>query len=244
MATKEIKQAVILSAGLGTRLRPMTDNLPKVMVPIAGKPLLQHHLERFRDNGIKEFFINLHYLPEKIPAYFGDGSKFGVNIHYWKENLILGTAGGVKNFEPDLGDNFFVMYGDIFSLVNYEKMSLHYQTLLKPMAMEVISDTDHPYDSDLVELDKRERVLKIWNKPQATLPRNYKGMRGIFIFNKQILEFIPQNTYYEIDRDLLPQVVRDGHAFYAYQTDDFLEDIGTLERYQRVKELYESGGFV
>jgi NDP-sugar pyrophosphorylase family protein len=103
---KKITQAVILSAGIGTRLRPLTDNLPKVMAPIGGKPLLERHFEQFKKYGIKEFFINLHYLPEKITDYFGDGSKWGIKIVYKHEPEILGTAGGVKNFEGVLKNNF------------------------------------------------------------------------------------------------------------------------------------------
>src|SRR6058998_3426221 len=95
-------KAFILAAGLGTRLRALGLEVPKVMVPIGGKPLLQHHLEMLAAQGVSEFIVNLHYLPEKITGYFGDGRQFGVKIVYSEETEILGTAGGVKRMESQL----------------------------------------------------------------------------------------------------------------------------------------------
>src|SRR4030095_15012417 len=95
---ERIRQAVILAAGFGSRMRPLTDTLPKAMVPVAGRPLLERHVERLRAHGIEEIFINLHYLPEVIRSHFGDGSRWGVRIDYELEPQIRGTAGGVKGF--------------------------------------------------------------------------------------------------------------------------------------------------
>ena len=95
-------KAFILAAGLGTRLRSLGLDMPKVMVPIGGKPLLEYHLELFKRQGIREFIVNLHYLPEKITDYFGDGSRFGVSITYSLEPELLGTAGAVKKMEANL----------------------------------------------------------------------------------------------------------------------------------------------
>ena len=97
--------AVILSAGFGSRLRPLTEKIPKVMVTIAGRPILEHHILSFKRCGIKDFFVNLHYLPHVIKSHFGDGKKFGVRITYAYEPVILGTAGGLKSFESYLGDS-------------------------------------------------------------------------------------------------------------------------------------------
>ena len=106
-------KAVILAAGKGERLGNITQRIPKPMIPINGKPILEYNIELCKKNGIDEIFINLHHLPHKIKKYFGDGSRFGVRIKYKYEAEILGTAGGVKNFQEDLGtDPFFVLYGD------------------------------------------------------------------------------------------------------------------------------------
>lgn len=239
---KKITQAIILSAGIGKRLRPLTDNLPKVMVPIGGKPLLEHHLEQFKKCGVKEFFISLYYLSDKIIDYFGDGSKWGVKIFYkYKYELKnLGTARAIKIFESNLKDNFFVIYGDIFSLVDYSKMNEFFNQKTEAIGMELIGDTDHPFDSDLVEVDDKLRFLKIYPKPHKVLPKKYKSMRGIYIFNEKILKYIPSSAYYEIDHNLLPDILSKGEKFYGYESDDYLKDIGTLERYQKVQEYLEN----
>src|SRR3989344_6393127 len=104
-------QAVILSAGVGTRLRPLTNTLPKVMVPIQGKPLLQWHIEHVRKFGIREILINLHYLPNIITDYFKDGEKFGVKIIYSYEEKLLGSGGALLPFKRFITDTFFLLYG-------------------------------------------------------------------------------------------------------------------------------------
>ncbi len=233
----KIEQAVILSAGLGTRLRPMTDSIPKVMVPFSNKPLLQWHIEQFKKHGVEEFFINLFYLPEVVKNHFGDGSKFGVKINYFLEQPeILGTAGGVKDFEGELHGNFFVIYGDVFSLVDYSKMASAFYKKENPIGMELVGDTDHPHDSDLVEVDDGLRFLKIYPKPHKEIPAKYKSMRGVYILNEKILKYIPKNRYYEIDHNLLPDILEKGEKFYGYECADYLKDIGTPERYKMIEE--------
>ena len=116
-------KAFILAAGLGTRLRALGLNVPKVMVPIGGKPLLEHHLELFREQGIREFIVNLHYLPESITDCFGDGSRLGVKITYSPEPELLGTAGAVKRMEALLRDGpFIVLYGDNLVRLDYREL--------------------------------------------------------------------------------------------------------------------------
>ena len=109
------RKAVILAAGMGTRLGELTRNRPKVMVPIAGKPMLEHHVEWMRAAGVTEFFFNLHYLADVIADYFGDGSRWGVSIRYSREEKLQGTAGSLHGFAEWLDDTFLVQYGDVFS---------------------------------------------------------------------------------------------------------------------------------
>ena len=114
-----IRQAAILCAGLGSRLRPFTDHAPKPMLPLLGVPMVEWNIRRFREYGVKEFFINLHHLPDVLRDFLGDGRKLGVQIHYHFEPELLGTAGGIKSFEDQLDEEFFLIYGDIFSHVNH-----------------------------------------------------------------------------------------------------------------------------
>lgn len=233
----KIKQAVILSAGLGTRLQPLTNKVPKVMLPLAGKPILEHHILGLKRHGVGDIFINLHYLPEVIRNYFSDGSCWGMKVCYAFEPTILGTAGGVKNFEKDLSDNFFVIYGDVFNQMDYSKMAEAYFNKRGAVGLTTVGDTDHPYDSDLVEVDNNLRFLKIHAKPHKSLPPKYKAMRAAaFIFNKRILERIPSGRYYEIDHELLPALISKGEAIYGYEGGGYIKDIGTPERYREASD--------
>ena len=155
-------QAIILSAGFGTRLKQFTDKMPKVMVPIDGRPLLEHHIEQLKEYGVRDILINLHYLPDIITDYFGDGLKFGVKILYKYETEILGTAGGIKNFENEIKDSFFVVYGDVLNFINYSKFEEYFCKKPNAIGVEIIGKTDHPYDSDLVEIDANLKFLKIY----------------------------------------------------------------------------------
>ncbi len=235
----KIHQAVILSAGLGTRLRPLTDNIPKVMVPFAGKPLLEHHILQLKKHGVLEFLINVHYLPTVITDYFRDGSKWGVKIIYHVEGKILGTAGGVKGFERQLGETFFVLYGDMFSVVDYSKMGEAFQK--KPadaLGMMIVGKNDHPADSDVAEVDESLKFLKIYPKPHAypALPENFRTMDALFVFRKKILDYIPAGKQSDLDREVLPKALAAGEELYGYECADFLQDIGTMERYRKVED--------
>lgn len=235
-----IRQAILLSAGFGTRLRPITDKIPKVMVPLGGKPILEWHIEELKKHGVREFFINLHYLPEVITDYFRDGERWGVKINYALEAPeILGTAGGIKNFDRRLDEYFFVVYGDVFSLVNYSRLAEIYFSLPKPnLGIELLRETDHPEDSNLVKTDESGRFVKIYCKPHKTPVSGAKGMSGIYIFNRGIMSYIPDKKYWEIDCRLLPDILEKGEAFYGCDPapGDFWKDIGTMDRYKKIEE--------
>ncbi|MEK7146732.1 MAG: NDP-sugar synthase [Patescibacteria group bacterium] len=252
--SNKITQAVILSAGFGTRLRAVTEkmNIPKVMAPLLSKPLLEWHIEALKKSGIREFFVNLHYLPGVIINYFGNGLKWKVKINYaFEKPEILGTAGGIKNFEDILGDNFFVLYGDTFYEIDYGEIERFYFSRDNAIGAGTVRKTDHPLDSDLAVLGENDRVARFLLKPhQGELlarlesrsesggPENYWGMSAPYIFSKKILEFIPPKTYYEIDHQLVPDLLGRGYNYYAYklQKGEFRKDIGTPERYREVEE--------
>ncbi len=234
---------MVLCAGLGTRLRPLTDMIPKVMVPIAGRPLLERHIERLKGFGFTDLFINLHYLPEIITDYCGDGSKWGVTIHYSFEPKILGTGGGIKQFEKDLNDNFLVVYGDMVSLIDYPKMIQAYSEKEDPIGMTVVGDRDDRLDSfDLAEIGERGKIIKVHPKPHEEIPAHYKAFLAGHILNKRMLSYIPADVEYNIDHEAIPDAIAKGENFYAYETDEYIEDIGTLERYRKVEHYFLEKG--
>ncbi len=232
----QIKQAVILCAGLGTRLRPLTDTMPKPMIPLLGKPLLEWNIEQFKKHGVTEFFINLYYLPDVIRNYFGDGAKWGVKINYFQEKEISGTAGGVKNFADVLDETFFLIYGDTLSLMDYTKMANEFANHPDAIGMQRMQRTDNYADADVAELAADGSFFKVHGKPHTeTYPNAYR-MRGGFILKKEILDYIPANTYYELGKQLLAEVVGRGKKFYSYQCDDYTKGIDTMDKYQEVEE--------
>lgn len=231
----------MLSAGLGTRLREVTKGeIPKVMVPLLGKPLLEWHIEQFKKCGVNEFFVNLHYLPEKITEYFGDGSKWGVQIHYFLETPeILGTAGGIKDFESQLNENFFVIYADTFYQIDYQRISDFYFSLENPIGITTARETDHPEDSDLAIIGEKNEVKEFLIKPHKQLPeKDFYGTSAPYVFRKKVLEYIPENKYYEIDHNLVPDLLNKGYKYYAYKigAGEFRKDIGTPDRYRFVED--------
>ena len=243
----KITQAVLLAAGLGTRMRTVTEKMgiPKVMVPLLGKPLLQWHIEELKKFGVNEFFINLHYLPDAIRNYFGDGSRLGVKIDYaLEEPEILGTAGGIKNFDGKLGERFFVLYGDTFYGVNYSNLIDFYDVRKDAIGLTTARRTDHPADSDLAVLDQDGRIVQFLLKPHKEFPADYWGTSAPYIFSKEVLKYIPPKQYYEIDHQLVPDLLKRGYGYYAYclQKGEFRKDIGTPERYREVEEYLKQKG--
>lgn len=136
-----IRQAVILCAGFGTRLRPFTDQAPKPMLPLLGVPMIEWNIRRLRQCGVREIFINLHHLPEVLRNYLQSGERLGVRIHYHQEPEILGTAGGVKCFEDQLADKFFLLYGDVFSDVDYSAMEQEWRRRPGAVGMQRMAQT-------------------------------------------------------------------------------------------------------
>lgn len=239
-----IKQAVIMCAGLGTRLRPLTDTIPKPMIPILGKPLLEWNIEQFKKHGVTEFFINLYYLPDVIRDYFGDGARWGVKINYFQEKDILGTAGGVKSFASMLDEVFFLIYGDMISLMDYSKMAEQFVKYPDAIGMQRMQKTDNYADADVAELAEDGSYLKIHPKPHTdTYPNAYR-MKGVFILKEDILDYVPENTFYELGKQLLPDVVGRGKKFYSYECNDYTKGIDTMEKYEEVQQYVKNNMLV
>lgn len=228
-------KSVILSAGLGTRMQQAFPGIPKVMLPIGGKPLLEHHILHLKKFGFDEIFINLHYLPEKIKNYFGDGKKFGVKIIYSYEPKILGTAGALINFKKNLSDTFAVIYGDVFTVLNFAKM-LAFHKNKKSQATLLVHQTDHPQDSDLVKINKAGRILKFYLKPhQKPVKDANLSSAAIYILEPGILKFLPKKLPADFLHDFFPQIL-EKFKLYGYVSREYTKDIGTPERYEKIKK--------
>jgi NDP-sugar pyrophosphorylase family protein len=239
---KKIKQAFILSAGLGTRLRPLTNVMPKVMVPIAdGKPLLEHTIELLRDQGIDEFIINLHYLPEAITSYFKDGKRLGVKISYSDETQrLMDTGGAIKKMEKMLHDNFIFMYGDELHFFDFQQViDLHLRN--NALATIVLKTSELPQNGDLAEFDVGTKRIKKWHARPHSITAyrdNLANNAGLYVMSKKIANYIPADAPVKLDGAVIPKAMLAGEKFYAYPTTEPILDIGDLGRYQAAKEFY------
>lgn len=213
-----IKQAVISAGGFGTRLKPLTDTMPKPMVPVLGKPTLEWSMRNFMQHGVNEFFLTLHYLPDVVKEHFGDGSQLGVKIHYFIEEQPLGEAGALKRFESQLDPLFYFIYGDMLTLMNYTKMAAAYAEKKDALGMERVAKTDSYAHADVAELDAEGRFVAMHVKPHAaTYPNAYRA-RGSFILDKRALAYIPANTQFTLNKQLVPALIAAGGNFYAYES--------------------------
>jgi NDP-sugar pyrophosphorylase family protein len=234
-------KAFILAAGLGTRLRSLGLDLPKVMVPVGGKPLLEHHLELFKRQGIRELIVNLHYLPEKITSYFGDGSRFGVKITYSREPELLGTAGAVKKMERELLDGTFVVfYGDNLVRVQFAPL-IEFHRARKAVATVALFASPEPWTGGVVETDSNGRVLRFVEKPDPKQVSTNLISAGIFVIEPSVLEMIPAGKFYDFGRDVFPKLLAEGRPVYAMMPEAYIRDVGTPERLAKAQQDFEQG---
>ena len=233
-------KAMILAAGKSTRLRPITDTIPKPMVPVNGKPLMEYLIELFASHNVQEIYVNLHHCPQVISNYFGDGKRWGVSINYSYEPEILGTAGAVKKLESHFDKTFIVVYGDNLTDCNItELIKFHRST--NGIGTIAIYRRDDPTSSGIVELDENHRILRFLEKPKANQVFSNLISAGIFILEPEILKYIPDNQFYDFGRDLFPRLLKEGERLYGYIMSEDLFWIDTPGDYQRVQTLFSKG---
>ena len=231
-----ITQVVITAGGAGTRLKPLTNSIPKVMIPLDGKPLLEHHIDHFKKHGAGEFFLTLHYMPEKITEYFGDGSQWGVKIFYHIEKTPLGDMGGIKAFEDALHVEFFFLWGDVYTAVDYLKMAERFHALDGAVGIERVEKVEYKSEADFVGLDERMRFVEIHKKNGERPKGPVHRLRGSTIYRKRILSHISGNTPFYKGKDLLPRLLETGEEIYGYECSEYSKGIDTMEKYQEVEE--------
>lgn len=232
-------KALILAAGLGTRISTLFPDIPKAMVPIKEMPLLEHHIKHLKKFGVKKFYINLHHLPNVIKDYFGSGDKFGVHIEYSFEKKLLGTSGALVNFKNELNETFIVLYVDIFTNLDFGKF-LEFHKKNNSQATLLVHKTDHPLDSDLVALDTNNKIKKFHFSPHnKPVTDTNLSNAAIYILEPEVLQFLPSVVPSDFVEDFFPDLLKKGVRLYGYQSNEFSKDIGVPERYKKVIDFYE-----
>lgn len=233
-------QTVILAGGIGTRLG--LKDIPKPMVEIGGKPLIEHQIELAKKYGAKDFFILSGHLAEVIENYFNDGSKWGVKIHYVKEPYPLGTAGSLKLLEGKLDKRFMVFYGDVvmdFDINHFVEFDKKHPGSI---GTTLVHPNDHPFDSDLVDVDKNFLVTEIFPKPH-TKDQFLKNLvnAAVYIFSNKIFDFIQKDIMQDFGKDILPLIIKSNEKLYAYLTHEYIKDMGTKDRLEEVNSDFRQG---
>ncbi|MBW2985478.1 nucleotidyltransferase family protein [Candidatus Woesearchaeota archaeon] len=231
-------KAVILAGGKGTRLRPLTYETPKALLPVHGKTLTEHLFDLFKRHGITEVFLSIGYLGEKIKDYFKDGKEFGVDIKYLEENEPLGTAGPLKLAKNELTESFLVSNGDELKDINLDEM---YKQHKKNKALVTIALTkvEDPSQYGVAKLDG-EKILEFIEKPKkGEAPSNLINS-GLYIIEPEIIDMIPDG-FAMLEKEVFPKLAKQGRLFgYAFSGQWF--DTGNMERYD--KALKEWKGLV
>lgn len=235
-------KAFILAGGMGSRLMPLTKDIPKVMVTIGDRPALEHIIRLCVRHDIKEIIIGLHYLPEKIQDYFEDGKKFHVNISYSYEPHMMGTAGAIKLASAFLcKEDFFVFNGDVMTNVDLQAMHIYHKNK-GGLATVLVHPTDHPFDSDIVAYNQNFLVSHFF-RPRAGDVFRAISKTGTHIFRPEVLDFIPAGVEYSLEKQLLPDLLLKGQLLYAYYSDCYSKDMGTPSRLTQVIDDYKHGKF-
>jgi len=243
-----MKQLVILAGGKGTRLKDRLGDLPKPMIPVDGKPLLEHQVELAKRYGFSDIIIFICYRPDLIQQHLRDGSRCGVRISYVIEKEPLGTAGAVLAGYDALSEDFLVMYGDTMVNVDLERI-WHRHRESGADATLLLHPNDHPLDSDLVEVDADGWITAFHNRPHPQ-DRYFQNLvnAGLYVVRKAALAVFhsfasspgPQ-TLLDFGKDLFPAMLRRGLRLLAYKTPEYIKDIGTPERYDRIGAEYAAG---
>lgn len=233
-------QAVIMAGGKGTRLASVTKDIPKPMVSIAGKPLLESQIENLRECGVKHIILVVGYLGNVIKDYFQDGKRFGVEISYYVEETPLGTAGALRELYDRLEDQFFLVFGDLFLNVDFLRFAAFHASKNALMTL-FAHPNSHPYDSDIVVTDKHDCVTA-WSYKNSIRTEDYDNLvnAGLYVVNRELVKTLPLHQKTDLEKDVITQQLG-THRIFAYRSTEYVKDIGTPERLKKVTADYENG---
>ncbi|WP_411680360.1 sugar phosphate nucleotidyltransferase [Clostridium thailandense] len=225
-------KAIIMAGGEGTRLRPLTCNIPKPMMPIMDKPVMEYTVDLLKKNGITDIGVTLQYLPDEIINYFGDGREFGVNIRYFIEKNPLGTAGSVKNAEGFLNDSFIVISGDALTDIDLSK-AIAYHKKKGSISTLVLKEVPVPLEFGVVVTDNDGKVTGFLEKPSWSEVFSDKVNTGIYILEPEIFSYYKENQKFDFSNDLFPILLSEKRPMYGYVAEGYWCDIGNIEQFIR-----------
>src|SRR5262249_10801631 len=225
-------KAVVMAGGEGTRLRPLTSNQPKPMVPIVGKPCMEHILELLRRHGLTDVVVTVAFLPQAIRSYFGDGENLGLSIEYSVEESPLGTAGSVRLASDRLDDTVLVISGDALCDIDLGEIIRVHQE--KGAAVTIgLKSVENPLEFGIVVTDEDGRIERFLEKPSWGQVFSDTINTGIYVLEPEVLRHIPKDRPYDFSKELFPLLLEMGRPMYGYVMDGYWQDIGNLDQYRQ-----------
>lgn len=224
-------KALIMAAGYGTRLEPLTLVVPKPMVPIVNLPTMLHNIELLKRYGMREVVANIHYHPEQIENYFGDGDYLGINLSYSFEEQLLGTAGGVKRMAEiaDINDTFVVLSSDALTDINLKRL-VNYHKKNKSLLTIGLAKVSDVSEFGVVILDETGKITGFQEKPDPKVAKSDMVNTGIYVIEPEILKMMPDG-FYDFGKQLFPKLVDEKAAIFGYPMVEYWSDVGGLEKY-------------
>jgi mannose-1-phosphate guanylyltransferase/phosphomannomutase len=228
-------KAVIMAGGEGTRLRPLTSNQPKPMLPMVNRPLMEHTVLLLKKHGHEEIVVTVQFLASLVRQYFGDGEDLGVSLAYATEESPLGTAGSVKNAEGALDETFLVASGDALTDIDLEKVAAFHREK-GALITVVLSRQPDPLEYGIVIADEEGRIERFLEKPGWGQVFSDTVNTGIYVLEPEVFAHIPEETPFDFSKDLFPALLEKGAPIYGYVADGYWCDVGTIEAYQRAHQ--------
>jgi mannose-1-phosphate guanylyltransferase/phosphomannomutase len=225
-------KAVVMAGGEGTRLRPLTSNQPKPMVPIVGKPCMEHILELLREHGLTDVVVTVAFLPQAIRGYFGEGDTLGMQIGYSVEESPLGTAGSVRLAAKQLDETFVVISGDALCDVDLSALIAFHKE--REAAVTIgLKAVDNPLEFGIVVTDEEGRIERFLEKPSWSQVFSDTINTGIYVLEPEVLKHVPTDRPYDFSKELFPYLLEMGRPLYGYVMDGYWQDIGNLDQYRQ-----------
>lgn len=234
-------KAVIVAGGKGTRIESLGKGIPKGLVKIAGKTVIEHQLDVLKRYQINDVIMCLGYKSEQITEYFADGSGFNLNIEYSIEQKALGTAGCLEKIFDKLNDDFIIIYGDVIFDINIDAFVQHHNKN-NGIATLFAHPNDHPHDSDILEINQQGVVTDIYykNDPRPEYHHNMVNA-AFYILTPQIKKYIEKDSKQDFMRDVFPRAIKDDQKLVAYITSEYIKDMGTADRFHEIESDILSG---
>lgn len=224
-------KAVVMAGGFGTRIQPLTSSMPKPMIPVMNKPMMEYIIDSLKDAGIVEIVVLLYFKPEVIKSYFGDGSEKGIKINYVLPDDDYGTAGAVKKAQQYLDEKFIIVSGDLITDFSFQEI-LGFHDVKDSKATITLTSVPDPLQFGVVITDKENKIVRFLEKPGWGEVFSDTINTGIYVFEPEILDYIPEDANFDFSKDLFPKLMASGIDLFGYNAKGYWRDVGNPDSYR------------